>query len=110
MSTESNTAEMDLSKAYISGKLSCIDRDMRTAEQYLRTIKREKQNLLHTLEDRTMLSKVRICKVRKQSTVDILITISSEEEYMEEDDKKDLKLIPLKPLISTPPSIIEQIE
>ena len=104
--------DMNLSKAYISGKLSCLDRDIKVAEQYLHTLKHEKRNLLLTLEDRTKLSKVRIRKVRKQSTVDIVINVSSEDEgeYIETDIKNDIKLIPFKPNLPIPPPIIEQLE
>ena len=60
MTSEIHNSEMDLSQAYILGKLLSINRDIRATEQYLRTLKREKRSLLITLEDRTQLSKVKI--------------------------------------------------
>ena len=50
MSTEDNKiVELDVNKAYIAGNLSCIERELKAAEQYIHTLKREKGTLMQTL-------------------------------------------------------------
>ena len=103
MSTEDNKiVELDVSKSYIAGKLSCIECELKAAEQYISTLKREKCTLMRTLEDRTKLSKDRIHKVRSRSTVDIVVNLSSHEEYMEDNNKKEIKLILFFPKSTIP--------
>ena len=103
-----NLVERDVSRAYICGKLSVIDREIKAARRYLHTLESEQKSLMITLEDRTKLSKVQI-QTFSQSYVDIVVDVSSEEKYIESDNKKDFKLIPLiSPTIPT--SIIEQVK
>ena len=100
-----NLVETDVSRAYICGKLSVIDRKLKATKRYLCTLASEKRSLLITLEDRTKLSKVQIWMF-SQSYINIVVDVSSgEEEYVEQDDNK-FKIIPFTPKIPT--LIIEQ--
>ena len=101
-----NLVETDVSWAYILGKLSVIDRELKATKRHLCTLENEKRSLLIMLEDRTKLSKVQI-QMFSWSYVNIVVDMSSgEEEYVESDYKKNFKIIPFTPKIPTP--IIEQ--
>ena len=109
MTCERHNSECSIGQAYISGKLSCINREIIATEQYLRTLKREKHSLMRTLEDRTQLAKIKVRKVRRKSVVEVTVDVSSGGEYYEDDDKKEIKPLPVPP-ISTPHQEIEQID
>ena len=103
-----NLVERFVSRAYINGKLSVIDREIKAARRYIHTLESKQKSLMITLEDRTKLSEIQI-QTFGWSYVDIVVDVSSDEEYIESDDKKDLKPIPLiSPTIPT--SIIEQVK
>ena len=62
---------------------------------------------MRTLDTETQLAKLKVRKVRRKSVVEVTVDVSSEGEYHEDCDKKEIKPVPPP---SKPHQEIEQID